>query len=183
MKASKKAHSGFLFISGSTYRRIPVFRYKKPCEIFLESLEAYRRKYEFRVHAYALLPDHYHVLLWFPPDRRPVDFLRDFKSLVAKRILDWLRKERLDRLLARFQLRQTPRRERDARYCVLQYNSYVKTLADSRMLRQKLNYIHSNPVREGLAATPEAYLYSSARAYAEKGLSIIKIDRLEFPCE
>ncbi len=181
MKASKKDHSGFLFISGAAYHRIPVFRYKKPCEIFLQTLEAYRRKYEMRAHAYALMPDHYHILLWFPPQHRLVDFLRDFKSLVGKQILEWIHQEGLSHLLARFQLSRTQHRERDARYCVLQYNSYVKTLPSLRALQQKLNYIHLNPVREGLSKTLEAYLYSSARAYAGRGPSVVKIDRLEFP--
>jgi len=181
MKASKKAHSGFLFISGSSYRRIPVFRYRKPCRIFLQTLEAYRHKYGLRLYAYAVMPDHYHLLLWLPPDRQLVDFLRDFKSLAGKRILDWLRREELTRLLSRFELNRKPRQERDARYCVLQYNSYVKTIANASMLRQKVNYIHTNPVREGLAATPEAYELSSARAYAGKGLSWVKVDRIELP--
>src|SRR3989344_5075582 len=181
MKASKKAHSGFLFISGSSYRRIPVFRYRKPCQIFLQTLEAYRRKYELRVYAYAVMPDHYHLLVWFPLERRLVDFLRDFKSLGGKRILDWLRREELTRLLPRFELNRKPRQERDARYCVLQYKSYVKPIVGVAAIRQKLQYIHLNPVRAGLAATPEAYPYSSAPAYAGKGLTWVKIDRLELP--
>ncbi|MFQ5927921.1 MAG: transposase [Terriglobia bacterium] len=181
MKASKKAHSGFLFISGSTYRRITIFRYKKPCGIFLKTLEAYRRKYALRVYAYALMPNHYHLLLWFPPQHRLVNFLRDFKSLAARQILEWLHHEKLNHLLAHFELKRTPRREKDARYCVFQYNSYVKALLSTQALRQKVEYIHSNPVREGLAPIPEAYRYSSAGAYARKGLSFVKIHRLELP--
>ncbi len=181
MKASKPSQCGFLFISGAVYRRIPIFRYDKPCEIFLQTLEAYRRRYAMRVHAYALMPDHYHVLLDFPVQHRLVDFLRDFKSLVGKQILEWIRQEGLSHLLASFQLSRSQHRERDARYCVLQYNSCVRTLPGPRALQQKLNYVHSNPVREGLSTTPEAYAYSSARAYAGKRLSVVKIDLLEFP--
>jgi len=181
VRGSQKARTGYLFISGSTYRRIPVFRYAKPRKVFLHSLEAYRSEYGLRIHAFALMPDHYHLLLWFPPERRPVDFLRDFKSLVGKRIIEWLRVEKLDRLLARFRLKREPRRDKDARYCILQYNSHVKVLDSSRALRQKIGYIHLNPVKEGLAASPEAYTYSSARNYAGYGLSIVKIERLELP--
>lgn len=127
------------------------------------------------------MPDHYHLLLWFPPERRLADFLRDLKSLVGKQVLQWLKHEKLDRLLAGFELRRAPRRARDARYCILQYNTYVKKLLSVRSLRQKLNYIHWNSVRGRLAATPEAYPYSSARLYAGRGLSFVKIDRLELP--
>ena len=157
MKASDKARHGFVFISGGVYRRISLFRYKIPCEIFLRALEAYRRKYGFLVHAYAPMPDHCHILLWFPPRRRLVNFLRDFKSLVGRQILEWMRKEGLSRLLARCELKRTPRREKDARYCVLQYDNYVKELQGSQALWQKVNYIHFNPVEAGLASAPEAY--------------------------
>jgi hypothetical protein len=45
------------------------------------------------------------------------------------------------------------------------------------MINQRINYIHENPVRTGLVARAEDYLYSSARNYA--GLSsIIEIDMI-----
>ena len=39
------------------------------------------------------------------------------------------------------------------------------------MVDQKLEYVHDNPVKEGIVDKPEDYLYSSARDYAgTKGL-------------
>jgi len=35
------------------------------------------------------------------------------------------------------------------------------------MLETRLNYIHENPVRTGIIADAEGYLFSSARNYAE----------------
>jgi putative transposase len=34
------------------------------------------------------------------------------------------------------------------------------------MMDQKLDYIHNNPVKEGIVDRPEEYVYSSARNYA-----------------
>jgi hypothetical protein len=46
------------------------------------------------------------------------------------------------------------------------------------MINTRINYIHENPVRTGLVARAEEYLYSSARNYA--GLSsIIEIDMIQ----
>ena len=42
--------------------------------------------------------------------------------------------------------------------------------------RTKLEYIHNNPVKRGLAETPEAYPWSSARDYAGIGTSIVAVD-------
>jgi hypothetical protein len=44
-------------------------------------------------------------------------------------------------------------------------------LWSNKVISEKLNYIHYNPVDEGLVQYPEEYLYSSARDYrGEKGL-------------
>lgn len=180
-RASQKAQSGTLYISGSTYHRVPIFRQHEPCEIFLRALEAYRQKFQLQVFAFAVMPDHYHLLLEIPAQHRLLDFLRDFKSLVGKQALDWVRQRGREDLLRRFSLPRKSARSKDARYCVLQYNAYVKALDTPRALRQKLAYIHMNPVRERLAESPEAYPYSSARTYADIGSSLVKIDRLRLP--
>lgn len=179
MKVSNKDRSGFLFVSGSVNRRIPLFRYREPCEIFFRTLDSYRQKFGFRVHAYVLMPEHYHLLLWFPPGGRVVDFLRDFKSLVGQSLVDWMRKEGMKQLLAGFAVTRRLRRTKDPRYCVLQYGNYVKELAGGGILWQKIDYIHENPVHAGLVSRPEEYCYSSAGTYAGKRIGLVEIDRLD----
>jgi REP element-mobilizing transposase RayT len=39
----------------------------------------------------------------------------------------------------------------------------------------KLKYIHANPVRRGLCETPEAYLWSSARAYYGNDTGLVRV--------
>ena len=41
---------------------------------------------------------------------------------------------------------------------------------------QKINYIHMNPVVEGIVDQPEYYLYSSARDYAGRTGLLILVD-------
>ena len=45
----------------------------------------------------------------------------------------------------------------------------------NEIARTKLNYIHGNPVKRGLCETPEVYLWSSARAYAEIENGVIQV--------
>ena len=47
-----------------------------------------------------------------------------------------------------------------------------------KFIEQKVNYIHQNPVRNGLVANAEDYLYSSARCYAGMSglLEVIPLD-------
>jgi hypothetical protein len=39
-------------------------------------------------------------------------------------------------------------------------------LDSNKLMDQKLEYVHNNPVEEGIVDVPEEYLYSSARNYA-----------------
>jgi len=41
--------------------------------------------------------------------------------------------------------------------------------------KQKLNYIHNNPVEAGIVERPEEYIYSSAKNYAGE-LGILKLN-------
>ncbi|MCW3808111.1 transposase, partial [Marinilabiliaceae bacterium D04] len=39
-------------------------------------------------------------------------------------------------------------------------------LWSNKVIDEKINYIHNNPVEEGIVYKPEEYIYSSARDYA-----------------
>lgn len=44
-------------------------------------------------------------------------------------------------------------------------------LWSNKVIDEKINYVHNNPVAEGLVFRPEDYMYSSAKDYSgEKGL-------------
>ena len=178
VKGTSKARTGHLFISGSVYHRIPIFRAAHTAEIFLQALEAYRQKYNFLVIGYVLMPDHFHLLIWFPENGRFVDFLRDFKSFVGRRVIQWLKGANRLKLLDRFRIARPGTRRKDPKYCVLQYNSYIKSVRSTRGLWETLEYIHLNPVKDGLAQAPDEYPYSSAAAYAGGESRIVIIEKL-----
>lgn len=56
-----------------------------------------------------------------------------------------------------------------------QHNYHPIELDSNKLIDQKLDYIHHNPVKAGFVNRPEHYLFSSARNYA--GLqAVIEID-------
>lgn len=56
-----------------------------------------------------------------------------------------------------------------------QHNNPIE-LYDNKIMDQKLDYLHNNPVVEGIVEEPEHYLYSSAKDYSGiKGLIGIEI--------
>ena len=60
-------------------------------------------------------------------------------------------------------------------YNKLEQDNQPKELNGNEMIDQKMDYIHNNPVAEGIIEKAEDYLYSSAKDYTgEKGLLEIK---------
>jgi putative transposase len=56
-------------------------------------------------------------------------------------------------------------------------------LSTAKMLQQRLDYIHHNPVEAGFVLSPEDYVYSSAKDYygiPSELLSIKLVDQIVF---
>jgi len=54
----------------------------------------------------------------------------------------------------------------DREYQCWEEGSHPQLIQNEAMLRQKLDYIHFNPVKRGYVDKPEHWRYSSARDYA-----------------
>ena len=57
-------------------------------------------------------------------------------------------------------------RRSDRSYQLWQEGSHPECIEGDVMLRQKLEYIHNNPVKRGFVDDPEHWRWSSARCYA-----------------
>jgi hypothetical protein len=56
-------------------------------------------------------------------------------------------------------------------YQFWRHNNKPIDLWSNKVIQQKIDYIHNNPVEEGLVYKPEEYVYSSGMDYAgEQGL-------------
>ena len=164
-----------IFLTVNTYRRLPIFKERQACQLFFKEIDFYRGKFGFELYGYVLMPDHFHLLLHFPPNQDFAAFLRDFKSAVGRLVVDWVIDNGRRKLLGRLRLPQSPRRNRDPRYAVLQADSYVVPVTSNSMFKQKLDYIHANPVRENFVARAIDYPHSSLRNY-ELGEGSVRID-------
>ena len=140
-----------------------------------DSLIYYRSHYRFGLLGYVVMPDHLHLLIW-PQRADEVDaILRDFKTFTAKRIVRQAQAEADRALLARFCAAgaESGRSE----HKVWQASFWEQDVYSDKYLREKLVYLHRNPVRAGLATKPEEYPYSSYRSYLTGEEWFIKVDR------
>lgn len=65
-----------------------------------------------------------------------------------------------------------------ARYQVLAKGSHPILLYSPKVIRQKMGYIHANPIEQGWIEKPEDYWYSSALYYKEMR-GPLKVDILD----
>jgi REP element-mobilizing transposase RayT len=120
------------------------------------------------------MTNHVHLIAKAEGNFTLSEILRDFKKYTSKAIFKAISENkfesRREMLINHY---STPDGIR-----VWQPDSYPIELWSNEVITQKLNYIHQNPVEEGLVFRAEDYVYSSAIDYAgEKGmLDIVVIE-------
>ena len=87
------------------------------------------------------------------------DVQRDFLRFTAQQILKQLRN------FKSAMLKDLLVNAKDRKYKVWERNSLSIELRSTQVFKQKLEYIHANPIRAGLCNLAEEYYYSSARFY------------------
>ncbi len=73
------------FITFSCYRRLPFLGTARRRDLFLRVLEAARRRYQFVVVGYVVMPEHVHLLVSEPERRDLSVVLKTVKQAVARR--------------------------------------------------------------------------------------------------
>ena len=99
------------------------------------------------------------------------------KMYSAREIIKQLIEEKKNHILKIFQSNKKSYKTR-SNYQVWQEGYKPKELLSDKILRQKFDYIHYNPVKKGLVSEPADWKYSSAGFY-EKGVEgVIKLDMI-----
>jgi len=160
----------------SCYRRLPLLASEPSRGFLIEALSTARKKYDFELWAYVLMPDHVHILL-LPrdPNYRIRTLLQGIKQPVARRTIDFLKSARPDLL---GDLRVPDANSADApRFQFWQPGGgYDRHVVNARTAWRIVAYIHNNPVNRGLAACPTDWAWSSARQYAGWGGVLLEMD-------
>jgi REP element-mobilizing transposase RayT len=163
------------YITTVIHNRLPVFTRPSFITPLYDSLNFYRYKQEFKLLGYVIMPDHMHLILW--PFGTPTisDIMRDHKKFTSTRIIRQANIEQIEAWMTAFE--QAGRETRRSEHKVWQDSYWDVNIYTERFLRQKLNYLHRNPLRAGLVESPEQYVYSSYRNYVFGEQWLIEIDQ------
>ena len=136
--------------------------------IVVESLKYCQEQKGLEIYAWVLMTNHLHMILGTNGIQQLGDVMRDFKKFTSKSIVDAInqnqQESRKEWLMDRFQFRGA-NDSKIKNYKFWQEGQYVETIHSYDFYKEKLNYIHMNPVRQQIVERPEDYLYSSARNY------------------
>jgi putative transposase len=122
----------------SCYRRLPFLNHDHARTVFLDILEHTRRRHQFYVFGYVLMPEHVHLLLSEPKHHKLENTIRTLKT-------------------------ETSRRLKGKRPQFWQTRYYDFNVLTQTKFVEKLRYIHRNPVARGLVDDPEDWPWSSYR--------------------
>jgi putative transposase len=124
------------FATAVTARRRRLFQVTATAELFRQTLLDYRSQGRFLIHAFVVMPDHFHDLITPAPDvslEKAMQFIKGGFSFRLKSNLDvWMRS-----------FNQTQ---------IMSQEKFISCL----------RYTEENPVRRGLVSNPESYPFSSA---------------------
>jgi putative transposase len=145
------------FITCSCYRRQPLLGTTRRRDLFLTVLEQARKRYEFVVVGYVVMPEHVHLLISEPQIKNPSTVMQALKLGFARRVLAQARRRRNPSQASLFE---------HAPQHIWQKRFYDFNVWSARKRAEKLRYMHRNPVQRGLVASPELWRWSSFRAYS-----------------
>lgn len=165
------------FISFATVGWVDIFSRERYCGIILDSITYCRNQKGLEVFAYCIMPNHIHMVIR-AKEGNPSDILRDLKGFTSKQILKAIkeheRESRKEWLLNLFS-KAGANNSNVKKYQLWQQNNKPIEVFSSKVIQQKIDYIHKNPVKAGYVLNPIDWKYSSARNYAGDH-TIIKID-------
>ncbi len=147
---------------------IDVFSRSNQKTAIVDSLKYCQENKGLAILAYVIMPNHIHIICRADGKVGLSGIIRDFKSYTAKQIIKLIREEpesRREWMLDAFS-KAAKHLKKDSKYQVWQSGNHALEIQTPKFFKEKLRYIHNNPVEEMLVSYPEDYLFSSARNYA-----------------
>jgi len=149
------------FMTLTVLHWMPVFTRPEAVNIVLDSLRFLMQE-GLRIHAWVILENHLHLVAQSPQLDRDIARL---KSFTARQLLNWLAHNGGQTLLDQMAYyRKAHKTDRSLQFW--QEGVHPEWIQNEGMMRQKIEYIHHNPVKRGYVDQAEHWRYSSARDYA-----------------
>ncbi len=168
------------FLTFSCYRRLSLLSNDRTRLWFVNALAKARVTHAFHLWAWVIMPEHVHLLIWPRlPEYEMSHILSSIKQPVGTKAIQYLQRHAA-RCLKELTLVNRNRTYHRFWQCG---SGYDENLDKPQVIHDVIDYIHQNPVRRGLVARAEDWIWSSARDWAGLDSPLICVDRTVPPLE
>ena len=168
------------FVTFSVVGWIDVFSREYYKEIFVNSLKHCQENKGLKLYAWVIMTNHVHLIISSNTNKIE-DIVRDLKKYTSKQIISSIqenptesRKEWMMNLFS--YAGENNNNNKDYQFWKQGYHPIELNTAEK--LKERLDYLHENPVRSGLVWEPWHYKYSSAIDYYTNEHGLLSIEQL-----
>ncbi len=155
------------FLTMTVVEWLDVFSREENKILLCESLNYCTEKKGLEIYAYVIMSNHIHLLAR-ARERNLSDIVRDFKKFTSGKLISKIRRGRESRKewMLEILTKKTKVENQKSTMQLWQYENHPIEIYSPKWTKEKIQYIHFNPVEEGVVQKPENYKYSSAFDYA-----------------
>ncbi|HAN65022.1 MAG TPA: transposase [Chitinophagaceae bacterium] len=168
------------FISFSVVGWIDVFTRDYYKEIVVESLKFCQENKGLILHAWVIMTNHVHLII-SSESNKIEDIVRDLKKFTSKKILHAIisndNESRKEWMMNIFKF-TGKNNNNNKEYQFWKQDYHPVELNTVEKTRQRLQYLHQNPVKSGLVWEPWHFKYSSAIDYYTEERGLLHIEHL-----
>jgi putative transposase len=155
------------FITFSCYRRLPLLKTARARDIFAQEFARVRTETGFCLIAYVVMPEHVHLLISEPKIGTPSEAMQKLKQRVSRKMRAGVAQE---------QLRSQPRDAGEIPRSFWQARFYDFNVYSEGKKKEKLHYMHANPMIRGLVERPKDWPWRSWSFYSAAEASLGQMD-------
>jgi len=171
------------FITTKTFQGRDIFNHNSNCRIFIDTLKDYRKL--FKLYGFVIIPNHVHLLI--EPINIDISKLMNYIKGKSSRLINIARVAEPLGSAATERERSTTRPSRKRIHAeilrpgipVWQKSFHDHVIRKEEDFLEKINYIHKNPLKHGVAENLDEYIWSSYRNYYLNSNSLIEINKIE----
>jgi REP element-mobilizing transposase RayT len=172
---------GIYFLTFTNYKWLPLFEITKSYDLIYKWFNVLKSKGHY-IAGYVIMPNHIHALIGFHPTDKSINsIVGNGKRFIAYGIVERLNEARYTDLLKTLEEGvSVSDKHKGKLHEVFEPSFDLKLCYSYKFLKQKLDYMHSNPVSKkwNLVKDVIDYLHSSARFYETGDQSVYEVQHV-----
>ncbi len=167
------------FVTSTVVGHTKIFELEVLCNILIDNLKFYQNRGDFRIIAFVIMPNHFHLILKVSKKTTISKVIGNFKRITSRQISEKLIEINRNDIIKTLKEKSLEEPTNDSK--VWKYRFDCLVINSIETLNQKIEYIYYNPVKKKIVSNAEDWKYSSAGNYLNKSDCLIDVDT-EWKC-